>query len=154
MLKFLELKIPPVAVWLLCAAAMAWIARLTPAGARQFPGRIGLALGLAALGAGLGLAGVRAFRSRRTTVNPHRPQAVSAMVADGIYRVTRNPMYLGLLLMLLAWAAFLAHLFACALLPIFVLYLNRFQIQPEERAMQAKFGQAFADYAKTVRRWI
>ena len=52
-------------------------------------------------------------------------------------------MYLGLLLMLLGWAAYLAHPLACAVPPVFVLYMNRFQILPEERALQAKFGPAF-----------
>ena len=154
MLKFLELKIPPAVVTLLCMAAMVWISRLTPSLARPFPGRIAAAIGLAALGAGLGLAGVAAFCGSRTTVNPHRPTAVSALVVRGVYRVTRNPMYLGLLLMLLALAAYLAHPLACAALPIFVPYMNRFQILPEERALRAKFGEAFADYAKSVRRWI
>ena len=154
MLKSLELKIPPAAVWFLCATAMAGIARQTPSFARPFPGRIVLALGLAGLGAGLGFAGVLAFRRRRTTVNPHRPEVVSAMVAGSIYRFTRNPMYLGLLLMLLAWAAYLAHPLACAVVPLFVPYMNRFQILPEERALRAKFGKAFADYAKSVRRWM
>lgn len=154
MLNFLELKIPPVVATFLCLAAMAWISRLAPSLSRPFPGRLALALGLAALGAGLGLAGVATFLATRTTVNPHRPAATSALVVRGVYRFTRNPMYLGLLLMLLAAAAYLAHPLAGAVLPVFVLYLNRFQILPEERALRARFGDAFAAYAKTVRRWI
>lgn len=154
MLKRLELKIPPVVVTLLCMAAMAGIARLAPALSRPFSGRHFAAAGLAALGAALGAAGVRAFRAQRTTVNPHRPAAVSAMVVGGIYRRTRNPMYLGLLSILLGWAAYLAHPLACAVPLIFVAYMNRFQILPEERALRAKFGPAFSDYAQTVRRWI
>ena len=154
MLKRLEHQIPPVVVMLLCMAAMAGIARLAPTLSRPFSGRLFAAAGLAALGAALGAAGVLAFRAQRTTVNPHRPAAISAMVVGGIYRRTRNPMYLGLLLMLLGWAAYLAHPLACAVPPVFVLYMNRFQILPEERALQAKFGPAFDAYAQAVRRWI
>lgn len=154
MLKCLELKIPPVAVMLLCMAAMSGIARLSPSLARPFPGRLVAAAGLAAFGAVLGFAGLLAFRRARTTVNPHRPATVSAMVVAGVYRITRNPMYLGLLMMLLGWAVDLSHPLACAALPIFVLYMDRFQIRPEERELQAKFGPAFAEYAKSVRRWI
>ena len=154
MSKYLELKIPPVAVTLLCMASMAEIARLSPSLARPLPGRLVAAAGLAAFGMAMGFAGLLAFRRARTTVNPHRPAAVSAMVVHGVYRFTRNPMYLGLFIMLLAWAAYLSHPLACAALPAYVLYMDRFQIRPEERELQAKFGPAFAEYAKSVRRWI
>ena len=154
MLKSLELKIPPAVVLLACAGAMGWVARQTPALAWPFPGRFLVAAALATVGFGLGLAGLWAFWKARTSVNPHRPGHASAFVVHGVYRITRNPMYLGLLLILLAWAAYLANILAPAFLPVFVLYLNRFQIRPEERALQAKFGPAFDAYAQAVRRWI
>ncbi len=153
-MKSLELKIPPAVVLLACACAMGWVARQTPACAWPFPGRIFVAAALATAGFGFGLAGLWAFWKARTSVNPHRPDHASAFVVHGVYRITRNPMYLGLLLILVAWAVYLANILALAGLPAFVLYMDRFQIRPEERALQAKFGDAFARYAKSVRRWI
>ena len=154
MLKSLELKIPPVATMLVCAVAMRWVARRTPAWTWPIPGRLLVAALLAAVGGGFALAGLWAFRKARTTILPHRLDRTSAFVAHGVYRVTRNPMYLGLLLVLLAWAVRLSNLPALAFLPAFVLYMDRFQIRPEERVLREKFGDAFADYAKSVRRWI
>jgi len=75
-------------------------------------------------------------------------------VTSGIYRYTRNPMYLGLLLILLGWAVFLANIVAFIFLPAFIAYLNRFQIRPEEKAMASLFGQDFANYRSKVRRWL
>jgi protein-S-isoprenylcysteine O-methyltransferase Ste14 len=78
----------------------------------------------------------------------------SALVTGGVYRLTRNPMYLGLLLDLLAWAVFLWAPLALAVLPIFVLYIHRFQIVSEERALSSLFGSEYADYKQLVRRWL
>lgn len=76
------------------------------------------------------------------------------MVTSGVYRVSRNPMYLGFLLALAWWVVFLSHLLAFALLPLFMWYMNRFQIVPEERALAAKFGSEFTEYSRAVRRWL
>lgn len=100
------------------------------------------------------LLGVASFRRARTTVNPLKPEKASALVMSGIYRYTRNPMYLGLLLALLGWAFFLSNALAFLSLPAFILYMNRFQIAPEERVLAARFGQEFAAYLSKVRRWL
>jgi protein-S-isoprenylcysteine O-methyltransferase Ste14 len=99
-------------------------------------------------------AGVLEFRRARTTVNPTTPQAASSMVRSGIYRHTRNPMYLGMLLVLTAWAAWLANPAATAVLPAFLLYINRFQIEPEERILARLFADEFDAYRRSVRRWL
>jgi protein-S-isoprenylcysteine O-methyltransferase Ste14 len=150
----LELKIPPVAL-VLCTAALMWaVARFLPVGDVQFPARIFFAIACAAAGAVTSGLGVMAFRRARTTVNPTRPGATSTLVHSGIYSLTRNPMYLGFLLMLCGWAMFLGNALSFPFLPAFILYMNRFQIQPEERALTANFGAVFAGYAARVRRWI
>ena len=102
----------------------------------------------------VGLSAVLGFRRAKTTVNPLKPEQASSLVVRGIYRWTRNPMYLAMLLVLAAWACIVANVAALAILPLFVLYLNRFQIGPEERALQARFGGEFEEYKRTVRRWL
>jgi len=118
------------------------------------PWRAALALMSVAAGFAVALAGVIAFRRAKTTVSPLTPETTSAMVTSGVYGVSRNPMYVGFLLVLIGWAAFLSHALAFALLPLFVAYMNRFQIEPEERALSAKFGGQFQEYRRSVRRWV
>jgi len=116
--------------------------------------RIAIALALVALGGAVAFAGVIAFREKRTTVNPLTPGASSLVVSSGVYRVSRNPMYLGFLLALAGWAVYLSNAGAAMLLPVFVAYMTQFQIKPEERALLAKFGPGFAQYLSRVRRWL
>lgn len=150
----LELRVPPVAVTAVTAALMWGIARHTPHLAVRASGRVGIATALAGVGAGVALAGVAGFRRARTTVNPVRPEAASALVTSGVYRVSRNPMYAGFLLALAGWAVALGHPLATVGVPVFAGYLTRFQIVPEERALRAEFGPAFDAYARRVRRWL
>lgn len=118
------------------------------------PARLGVAVFFALLGALVALAGVVAFRRHKTTVNPFTPEQSTSLVATGIYRLSRNPMYLGLLLALVGWSAYLANWASALVLPAFVAYMNRFQIQPEERALTERFGSRFLAYSRTVRRWL
>ncbi len=107
-----------------------------------------------AAGLGLKIAAALAFRARGTTVNPISPERSAALVVDGLYRVTRNPMYLGSALILAGWALHLGAWVAILTVPFFVLYMNRFQIGPEERALSALFGADYDAYRARVRRWI
>lgn len=150
----LELKIPPVVVGLVTAGLMWLAAWAMPGYGLDIPQRRLIAQIVAAAGFAVAAWGVVAFRLAGTTVNPMKPESSSSLVVTGIYAFTRNPMYLGLLLVLLAWAIHLAHPAAFLVLPLFVLYMNRFQIQPEERALAARFGANFTAYASRVRRWI
>lgn len=150
----LELRIPPVVLGLGLGAIMYATARLAPGFAWAVPAGAFLAAGLALAGLSLALWGVIAFRRARTTVNPLDPAATAQLVVAGIYRKTRNPMYLGMLLMLLGWGVFLAHPPACALGALFVPLMNRLQIVPEERILTARFGPAYAAYLSAVRRWL
>jgi protein-S-isoprenylcysteine O-methyltransferase Ste14 len=109
---------------------------------------------VAAAGAAIALAGVIQFARARTTVNPLQPDAASSLVSGGVYRWTRNPMYLGMALVLLAWAIYLSSIAALAVLPLFIVFITRFQIAPEERALEARFGVQFERYRKAVRRWL
>jgi protein-S-isoprenylcysteine O-methyltransferase Ste14 len=150
----LELKIPPLALVVIVAALM-WCTRsATPDFDLPFSSDLMVPAALAILGALTCLAGVVAFRRARTTVNPLQPNTTSSLVVSGIYRYTRNPMYLGFLLLLMAWALALSNLPAIVLLPVFVLYMNRCQIMPEERMLTSRFEQDYARYRAKVRRWL
>ena len=152
----LELKIPPPLVAAAVAGCMYAAAVLLPAPVLALPPgvRVGMALALAAVGAGFDVAGLLAFRKARTTVNPLTPHRSVAVVSTGVYRLTRNPMYLGLALILLGLAVYLASPWALLGPLVFAAYITRFQIVPEERALQARFGAAYTAYRARVRRWL
>lgn len=153
-MRSLELRIPPVALVIAAAVGM-WLVKLvSPPLGLSSNARAIIALLLAAAGFAVVMAGVLEFRRARTTVNPLQPEAASAIVETGIYRWTRNPMYLGMFLALAAWAAWLDRGMAWLALPLFVLYLDRYQVLPEERALRARFGAPFDEYCRRVRRWL
>ena len=150
----LELKVPPPLV-ALCVALLMWLTSLVVA-PFEVPLllRVSAALLLAFMGLGFSLSGLVSFMRAKTTINPTKPTSTSSLVSTGVYRFTRNPMYLGLLLVLLGWATFLANAVAFVFAPLFVLYINRFQITPEERALSSMFGAEFSAYKARVRRWL
>lgn len=150
----LELKIPPVLVAVIFALLM-WLTALLTVDVEFLASyRWGLSLFLFCVGAFFSLLGVVSFNRAKTTVNPTTPEASSALVTSGIYRYSRNPMYVGFLFMLLSWGFLLANVYSIALTLGFVVYLNYFQIKPEEKALNRIFGSVFCDYEKRVRRWL
>jgi protein-S-isoprenylcysteine O-methyltransferase Ste14 len=150
----LESRIPPDLIWVGVAALM-WLTSLwTPAIALSAPVRISGTGVLLAAGIVLIVAGRVALARARTTWRPSSPEDTTHLVTVGVYRSTRNPIYLGMLLILLAWAMWLANPVALALCAVFVAYVDRFQIRPEERALSQILGQDYAEYTARVRRWI
>lgn len=111
---------------------------------------------IAVMGAGflIEAVSVLAFLRVRTTVTPLKPEKASTLVVSGFYRVSRNPMYLGMLFLLIGWALWLGNSAVLIMLPLFVVYLTIFQIKPEEAALSEKFGADFQAYCRRVRRWI
>ncbi len=150
----LALKVPPVAQVIITAAAMYGVSKMVPALTFSLNGSTALAVALGLMGLSLSIMGVTQFRIAQTTPNPQALELVSSLVTSGVYQYSRNPMYVGLVLILLGWAFYLSHFLAFVLLPIFILYITRFQIQPEERMMAQKFGKTYQDYLNKVRRWI
>lgn len=150
----LDLKVPPVVLMLLTGAVMWVITWATPAFEFVFSERLICAMVAVVIGIAVAGMGVFSFRRGKTTVNPMKPDSSSALVVSGIYRLTRNPMYLGILLLLIGWGIFLSNALAFLVLPGFVFYMNQFQIEPEERVLARLFGQAFVTYRTQVRRWI
>ena len=153
-MHWLDHKIPPPVIGALVAAGMWAVAEVGPQFGLALQVRYVVAGVLVVVGLGFDLLGLIAFRASRTTINPLRPERSTALVTGGVYRVTRNPMYVGMALLLLAWAVYLSSLLAFAGPVVFVLYITRFQIQPEERALQAIFGEDFGRYAARIRRWL
>jgi protein-S-isoprenylcysteine O-methyltransferase Ste14 len=153
-MRALDLKVPPLAVVLLTAVLMAVTAWAAPAMALVIPYSERFGVLLALLGAAISISGVSSFRRAGTTVNPLKPGTSSTLVSSGVYKLTRNPMYLGFLLLLAGWAVYLSNALVFVFLPLFVLYITRFQIKPEERALTSRFGEEFVDYTKRVRRWL
>lgn len=153
-MKALELKVPPLLLVLLVGGLM-WAASVLLAQLNfAFKARLIIAGCLLISGFVVILSAVVSFRRASTTVNPVAPELTSSIVTTGIYRYSRNPMYLGFLLVLAAWAVMLSHILAFVLLPAYVVYMNRYQIRPEERVLKKKFGPAFQNYKASVRRWL
>jgi len=150
----LELKIPPPIVALLIGVAMWFLSRSGPSLELPLFVRAAAFIVLVLVGGALAIAGNLAFKRARTTINPFKPEVTTSLVTSGIYRFTRNPMYLGLMVGLLGWAAFLFSAWMLAGPVAFVLYITRVQIMPEERILAAKFGATYSDYTSRVRRWL
>jgi protein-S-isoprenylcysteine O-methyltransferase Ste14 len=150
----LDHKIPPPVVSALVAAAMWGVSALGPQLPLASVAKYVVLVVLCVVGIAFDVLGLLAFRRSRTTVNPLKPERASSMVTDGVYRVTRNPMYLGMAVLLLAWAVYLSALLPLAGPMVFVLYITRFQIKPEERALKGIFGEEYVSYASRVRRWL
>jgi protein-S-isoprenylcysteine O-methyltransferase Ste14 len=112
------------------------------------------ALTFVGLGAGLILSASWSLRRHRTTIDPTRPNRSTELVTTGTYQISRNPIYLGMLCLLVAWAFRLSSPSSLAVTPLFVGYLSRFQIAPEEAALHEIFGEAFEQYGRQTRRWI
>lgn len=154
----LETKIPPPVVMVVCAAG-AWLTHqllFLPLINHPLSQSVTTVLAaiIFALGIGTDLLSLKRFWLAKTTVNPLKPHTSSHLVTSGIYRFTRNPMYVGLMLWLVAWAVYLNSLL-CLIWPlIFVAYVTRFQIRPEERFLRELFGEEYLAYLKSTPRWL
>ncbi len=147
-------RIPPPLVALMFGVCM-WFANdwLPPMDTAIGP-RMALALLILSAGVFVCIAGVVSFRLAKTTVNPLKPDSASSLVSSGIFQYSRNPMYLGFVLILLSWAVFLSNPLLLPFALAYAFYIQRFQILPEELAMQKLFGEEFEQYKQTVRPWL
>ena len=150
----LDHKIPPPLVFLIVAASMWAATYVLPSSPAANPVRLAMIGLCGAVGLGFATTAFFAFGRAKTTIDPVHVDAASSLVTGGVYRVTRNPMYLALTSLLLGWAVYLSVPWTALGPAAFVLFITRFQIIPEEQALRAKFGAAYEDYAKRVRRWL
>lgn len=148
------MRIPPPVLAVTIAVTTLIVSRyVSPIWPGNYP-MSGLALVLVLLGTGIDLSAKRLFIKHGTTVNPMTPGAVTAFVETGLYRWSRNPMYLGRLLQLLALSLYLASSVGLICVALFIIYLDRTQIPAEERALAGHFPVEFTRYSSRVRRWI
>jgi protein-S-isoprenylcysteine O-methyltransferase Ste14 len=150
----LELKVPPPIAAFLAGVAMWVAAHVLPVVYIVGQWRLLLAAICAAFGVIIAFLGFSALSQANTTINPLNPEKASSVVIGGIYAYTRNPMYLGLTALLVAWTIWLSVPWVIIGPVVFMLYLTRFQIIPEERAMSSKFARDYDEYRNRVRRWL
>jgi len=150
----METRVPPDLV-MLFAACLAWLlSRLAPSLALDVPLHRALAVVIALLGLAFSLGSRAAFKRADTTLDPLHPDHASRLVTSGVYRFTRNPMYVGQCLAVVGWCMWLDHALAWVVPVAHVAFLTMFQIKPEERVLMAKFGEDYRVYCARVRRWL
>lgn len=150
----LALKIPPPVQALIFGVLMWVVDKQVSGGQLQFDFQLPIAILFAVAGAALVISSMLEFRRAGTTIDPFHPEDASKLVVSGVFRFSRNPMYISLLLILIGWAIWLGSLYNLAVLAAFVSYITIFQIKPEEAVLKSLFGEAYADYCSQVRRWI
>ena len=150
----MKLKLPPAIVFAVFALLMYLLSIFLPVGYFDFFGRKYLMLALLVIAGCIGLIALFQFFKSKTTVDPTNPSKASKLVSSGVYQYSRNPMYLGMLLLLLAWGLWLGNAFNVLLAAGFVAYMNKFQILPEEESLSDLFGKEYAQYCTLVRRWF
>jgi len=153
-MRTLEARIPPPVIALGFAVLIWWIARYLPRIEIGPEFKVFMVSALLFIGAFFDLSGLVTFFRARTTVNPISPHKATALVKTGIYKITRNPMYVGLVFFLSAWCIYLESPVALIMVAGFVVYVHVFQILPEERALVRLFGEEYRDYQSRVRRWL
>ena len=149
---FLNTKIPPPVVTILFAIMIFYFSDNFVY--VDLPFKIYISLFFISLGFIVTFSSARNFKKKDTTVNPMKPNETTKLVTDGFFKITRNPMYLGMLLFLLGLSIYNGLIVGLIFLPLFVGYITYFQIIPEENAMLEIFGEEFTLYMKKVRRWI
>lgn len=150
----LALKVPPPIQFVICASIMFALAYYFPQHhfflAMSFP----LIIFLIALACIIVLLALYNFHKHKTTIHPHTPEKTSTIVDSGIYAYSRNPMYLALVLILLALALYLTNVTCFAVIPLFIWYITRYQIKPEEIILDKLFPTDYQAYCQKVRRWL
>ena len=150
----MKLKLPPVLIFVIFSMLMYVLSLVLPFGDFEFFGREVLILFLLGMGALVGFISLIQFYIAKTSIDPRTPSKASDLVTNGLYKFSRNPMYLALLMVLLAWGLWLGNAFNTLLAAGFVGYLNKFQIIPEEKALSDMYGKAYKHYCTQVRRWF
>lgn len=150
----LKLKIPPAVTFVFCIGLIWGVNQHFPNSFLLFEYRTLLSAGLLGIAGLTGVLGIIEFKRKSTTINPHKPENTNQLVTSGIFSISRNPMYLALLLVLLATIFYWGNVFSLIIPAVFIWYMNEFQIKPEEAILEQKFGEQYENYTHSTRRWI
>lgn len=150
----LALKVHPPIQLIICASLMYSLAKYFPQYHFDFYFNLHLSTVLIIVAAIIGTLALLDFRKHKTTFHPHTPEKTSTVVDSGIYAYSRNPMYLALVLALFALAFYLQNVICFAVIPLFIWYITRYQIKPEEVILDKIFHTNYQVYKKKVRRWL
>lgn len=150
----MKLKIPPALVAAIIAGLMRMVSVYLPFGSLTLFGAYWVAGLMVVAGGVLGMVSLFQFYRHGTSIDPHKPQKARSLVTGGIYQYSRNPMYLALFFLLIAYASILQNVLNLVLFPLFIWYMNRYQIIPEEEVMEEKFDDQYREYKSKVRRWL
>ncbi len=153
-MKALETRIPPPVIALAFATLIWWMSSYLPKIEIEFIPKVVTVGLLLAIGAFFDFYGLFTFLRAKTTINPMKPHKSSALVNTGIYKITRNPMYVGLVFFLSGWCIYLNSPAAIIGVAGFMFYIQIFQILPEERILINLFGEEYIEYQSRVRRWL
>lgn len=145
---------PPLLLVAVCILAMAVLSRHLAIISFAIIYRYAITVFLITTGIVIATTAVISFRKASTTADPRTPSKASKLVIVGIYKYSRNPMYLGLVLILLGLATMFATLSAFLVIPIFIGFIVNFQIKPEELALEKLFAANYRTYKIKVRRWL
>jgi len=146
--------IPPPIQGLIAALAIWLIAKYFPEFNLETPFQKAAAILIALIGLSIDFICAFLFIKTKTTISPINPSNTSTLVTTGLYKISRNPMYLGLLLLLTGWSLWQGNPISLLVILIFITSITLTQIKPEESALEEKFGQDYRDYKNQVRRWI
>ena len=151
-MKSLENKIPPLIIVVFFLALIFLLKNFLEV--FTFSYQVSISFFFLCLAASFCLTSIIEFRKHKTTLNPLMPEESTALVTTGIFKFSRNPMYLSLLNLLIAFSIYLGSFLGLIIIPLFVVYINLFQIKPEEKATLKLYGKEFENYCSNVRRWI
>ncbi|MDA1027799.1 MAG: isoprenylcysteine carboxylmethyltransferase family protein [Bacteroidetes bacterium] len=154
MVNGLNLKVPPVLVGVVVGCLQWGVTRLIPQLAIDVRFQLPLALFVTLTGCALIFLGTWTFKKHATTLNPLTPRDASALVTSGVYRWTRNPMYLGMMIILVGWSIGLGNIGATALVLVFGAYITQFQIKPEEAILTDLFPDDYPVFCDRTNRWL
>lgn len=153
-MKALNCKLPPMLVSLMLGIFMWAAAFIFPSFTVLLPLRLPVSLFMAIIGFAIVFISGHSFTNAKTSFNPVQFDKVTSLVTSGVYSFTRNPMYLGVMTAFIGWAYYLGNIFSAVIVPLNIIYLNRFQIKREETILEEKFGREYLLYKSKVRRWI
>jgi protein-S-isoprenylcysteine O-methyltransferase Ste14 len=150
----LELKVIPVVQVIIALLLMTVFSKLWPELILNWLAHKQIAILLFSLAIVVGISAIISFKRHKTTVNPTKPEASTSVVSSGVYSLSRNPMYLAMLISLISLGYYLQQITALPIILIFIAYMTRFQIIPEEKMLTKIFSQQYLDYQSRVRRWL